>query len=97
MQLRSELIVLYPVPSLQNQDVMFAGVHSLRCQVIVPGTDGHYYKINTTDTVNYVTLGIAKYEHRCAPLYDVDGPHSRLIQGSLYIRILLLEDTAYVF
>ena len=40
------LIVYYPVPSLQNEDVMFAGVHSLRCQVIVPGTDTPH-KINS--------------------------------------------------
>ena len=32
-----ELTVTHSVPRLQNQDIMFTAVHSLRCQVTFPG------------------------------------------------------------
>ena len=78
------LIVHYTVPSLQNQDVMFADIHSLRCQVIVPGTHTAH-KINSI-CLRTTVLGTSKHEHRRAPLHDVDGSHSRLILGWLCFR-----------
>jgi hypothetical protein len=78
---------------------MLANIYPLRCQVVVPGTGSHKIKINAfANTRGLTMLGTAKYEHRRAPLYNIDGPHSRLILRLPSLPyILLLDDITYVF
>jgi hypothetical protein len=74
---------------------MFAGIHPLRCKVIVPGMHA-VIKYALANTRNIV-LGTPKYEHRRPPLYHLDGPYSRLILGLPLLSYILLDNIAYVF
>ncbi len=80
-QMDSELTA-HLVPRLQDEDIMFADLHSLRRQATIPGMYNSH-RIGALLQCRCLLLGTAKHEHRRTSLYNILRSYTRLILVAL--------------